>query len=57
MLLLLKHLKIQSEVVEGTQNKGVDQTKKGVDTLKYCGTIKFGSNPVDLQRQMRDDWR
>ena len=55
VLLLLKHLKIESEVVKDTENKGVKQTKKGVDTLKYCGTVKFGGNPVGIQRQMRDD--
>lgn len=57
VLLILRHLKIQSEVLEGTEKNSVQQTKKGVDTLKYCGTVKFNGNPVDLQRKMRDGWR
>ena len=56
VLLLLSHLKIQNEVLEMEKNSAI-QTQKGVDTLKYCGTVKFDGNPVDLQRQMRDGWR
>lgn len=41
VLLLLKHLKIQSEVIEGTQNKSIKQARKGVDTLKYCGKVRW----------------
>ena len=30
--------------------------KKGVDTRKYCGTIKLKENPVEIQRKLRDEW-
>ena len=56
VLLLLNHLKIQNEVLESTEEKNIESTKR-VDTLKYCGTVKFGDNPVEVQRQMRDGWR
>jgi hypothetical protein len=32
------------------------QTIKGVDTKKYCGTIKLKENPSLIQKQMRDEW-
>ena len=57
VLLILKHLKIQSEVLEGIKEKDMKQTKKGVNTLKYCGTVKFAGDPVKLQNSMRDEWR
>jgi hypothetical protein len=32
------------------------QSKKGVDTKKYCGTIKLKQDALLIQRQLRDEW-
>jgi hypothetical protein len=29
---------------------------KGVDTLKYCGTVKFAEDGLTLQKRWRDEW-
>ena len=34
-----------------------EKKKKGIDAKKYCGVIKFGKSPADIQKQMRDDWQ
>lgn len=30
--------------------------KKGVDTKKYCGTIKLKEDPLAIQKKLRDEW-
>jgi hypothetical protein len=32
------------------------QMTKGVNTKKYCGTIKLKEDPLVIQKQMRDEW-
>jgi len=32
------------------------QISKGVDTKKYCGSIKLKEDPLVIQKQMRDEW-
>ena len=32
------------------------QAAKGVDTKKYCGTIKLKEDPLTIQKKMRDEW-
>jgi hypothetical protein len=33
------------------------QLTKGVDTKKYCGTVKLKEDPLVIQKQMRDEWQ
>lgn len=28
----------------------------GVDTRKYCGVIKLKHDPLEIQKQMRNEW-
>ena len=30
--------------------------KKGVDTFKYSGTLTLEMDPMEIQRQLRDEW-
>ncbi len=30
---------------------------KGVDTLKYCGTIKLKEDALAIQKKLRDEWQ
>jgi hypothetical protein len=32
------------------------RSSKGVDTKKYCGTIKLKEDPLAIQKKMRDEW-
>jgi hypothetical protein len=31
--------------------------RKGIDLSKYAGKVKFDIDPVEYQRQIRDEWR
>ncbi len=31
--------------------------EKGVDTKKYCGTLKLKEDPLAIQKRLRDEWR
>lgn len=33
------------------------QPKRGVNTLKYCGTIKLKESPLTIQKKMRNEWK
>ena len=30
---------------------------EGVDTLKYCGTIKLKEDPLVIQKKLRNEWQ
>jgi hypothetical protein len=32
------------------------QKKKGVDTKKYCGSVKLKEDALLIQKQLRDEW-
>jgi hypothetical protein len=32
------------------------RVNKGVNTRKYCGTIKLLEDPLVIQKKMRDEW-
>jgi hypothetical protein len=32
------------------------RTNKGVNTKKYCSTIKLHEDPLAIQKKMRDEW-
>lgn len=29
---------------------------KGFDAKKFCGTVKFGKDALEIQKQLRDEW-
>ncbi len=30
---------------------------KGVDTSKYCGTVKFDEDALAIQKRLRNEWK
>jgi hypothetical protein len=30
--------------------------KKGFDAYKFCGTVKFNKDALEIQKQLRDEW-
>ena len=54
MILILK---------KGTNKKEMDiifeqlKITKGVNTKKYCGTVKLKEDPLEIQKQLRNEWR
>ena len=32
------------------------KSKKSFDALRYCGVIKLKQNPLQLQKQWRNEW-
>jgi hypothetical protein len=33
------------------------QKSAGVDTSKYCGTVKFYEDALVIQKRLRDEWK
>ena len=31
-------------------------SKKGFDAYKFCGTVKFNEDALEIQKKMRDEW-
>jgi hypothetical protein len=31
--------------------------KKGFDAYKFCGTVRFNEDALEIQKQMRDEWQ
>lgn len=29
---------------------------KGIDAYKYCGIIQLKKDPIDIQKELRDEW-
>lgn len=36
---------------------GQKSSKKGFDAYKFCGTVKFFEDALDIQNKMRDEWK
>lgn len=53
MVLVLKKGATKKEMDSITEKLHV---AKGVNTKKYCGTIKLHEDPLTIQKKMRDEW-
>jgi hypothetical protein len=45
--------KNQITIIRKRNNKKVS----GVNTLKYCGTVKFNEDALIIQKRLRNEWR
>ena len=54
MVLVLKKGATKKEML--TLEKKLEKPR-GIDTRKYCGVIKLKNDPLEIQKQMRDEWR
>ncbi len=34
-----------------------DTKIKGIDTSKYCGTVKFNEDALAIQKRLRNEWQ
>ncbi|WP_375579489.1 hypothetical protein ABWH96_21250 [Marivirga tractuosa] len=32
------------------------KSRKSFDAYKYCGAVKLNKDPLQIQKQMRDEW-
>ena len=49
--------KVKTYTWEETKQAAMDRVvAKGVNTKKYCGTIKLDEDPLSIQQQMRKEW-
>lgn len=55
MVLVLKQ-DANKKQIESLRKKLNKLSRKGVDTKKYCGTIKLKENPLAIQQKMRNEW-
>ncbi len=37
--------------------KQINTNKKGVDTLKYCGKIQLDKDSLEIQKELRNEWK
>ena len=44
-------------VLNDEEIESKEKTVIGFDAKKYLGTIKFDSDPMDIQNEMRDEWQ
>ena len=54
MVLVLKKGATKKEMQSITKKL---QKPAGVNTKKYCGTIKLKEDPLTIQKKMRDEWK
>lgn len=40
-----------------TVSKSTRKNLKKFDAQKHCGTIKLKKSPLEIQKQMRDEWK
>lgn len=43
--------------LEGLQTKRRPQPKKAFDARNYCGVIRLKQDPLQLQKQWRNEWQ
>lgn len=55
MVLILKKGASKKEIAL-LREKLQKHTKKGVNTLKFCGTLKLKEDPMAIQNAMRNEW-
>ncbi len=50
---------IKNNDSKATRTKNITKAmnKEGVNTLKYCGTIKLNQSPIDIQKELRSEWK
>ncbi len=56
-MLVLKKGASKEEIAELSKKIGLRTSKKGLDTSKYVGTVKFGGeDALMIQKRMRSEW-
>jgi hypothetical protein len=58
-----KHLQVLKSLAKAfgfeinkVESKSPKTQGKGFDAIAFSGTVKFRGNPVEIQKQMRNDW-
>ncbi len=57
MITTIKHGASKAEI-QSVFDKLASQTskKKGFNAYKFCGTVKFNEDAMEIQRRLRDEW-
>ncbi len=50
----IKNKKEEKHITRIRKNKS--SKTKGVDTSKYCGTVKFNEDALAIQKRLRNEW-
>ena len=56
MVLVLKKDASTEEINSIREKLGKKHKATGVDTKKFCGTIKLKEDPMSIQKKLRDEW-
>ena len=51
----IKNNKTKNHIIKIRKNRNL--IPKGVDTSKYCGTVKFNEDALAIQKRLRDEWK
>ncbi len=51
----MKKRKEKKSITRIRKNRGIKI--KGVDTSKYCGTVKFNEDALAIQKRLRNEWK
>ena len=47
--------KVKNYIIRIRKNK--TSKPEGINTLKYCGTIKLNEDALVIQKKLRDEWK
>lgn len=56
MVLTIKKDASRDEIILMRKKLERQQKKTGVNTKKFCGTIKLKEDPMEIQKKLRDEW-
>lgn len=56
MIFVLKRGADEKAMYELIQKLKLWRKERKINILKYCGAIKLEEDPMEIQKQMRDEW-
>jgi len=56
-MLLVINKKTKKEEVDKFIRESMKKSNAGFDAKKYCGVIKLDKDPLEIQNEMRNEWK
>jgi len=56
MIFVLKKGASESEIEQANEKFRLFRQGRNIEPEKFCGLIKLGNDPLQIQKQLRDEW-
>lgn len=56
MVTIIKRGSTKEEINAKLELLNTGKSQKGIDLNKFCGSIKLKEDPLELQKQWRNEW-